>query len=232
MPDQRDEPYPLEPNDTSENQPVERKPGIDAPGLLSEFPEDADFDRDPEMDRVVAGPTSHPSSPGAPAQTPPEDFVRPGFGDARVWGITGAVLLVGAMIATGVNVETRVLANIFLTMYNTLLHTGTGVVALFAAAILTEHRLGAFELAAARMFTAVAAFALVFSLNINIVGEGWEQWKGEEVIMAALAYVLLVAALFGLWGWRSLLYVVGSHFFLWLIMYVGMLLSAHVRAPL
>jgi hypothetical protein len=236
MAEERHEPYPLEPE--KDREPGEarspdpaRKGKLEGPGFLSEFPEEADFDRDPELERAVAGPVRPAPRAEAREESVGEVFVRGGVAEARIWAIAGAVLLAGAMIATLVNADDRHVPRILLTLYNTLLHTGTGVVALFAAALFTERRLGSFELAAARMFTAVAAFSLIFSLHTNFIGEGWEHWKGEELVLATTAYILLVAAAFRLWNWQVLLYVVGSHFFLWLIVHVGMLLAAYVRSP-
>jgi hypothetical protein len=235
MTDQRHEPYPLEPHEDDE-QPKRReedgKGRIEAPGLLSGFPEDADFDRDPEVDRVIAGPRPEERNAAEREEAPAgEELVQSGFAEARVWAIVGAVLLISAMIAAAVNAPDRHVARVLLTLYNALLHTGTGVVALFIAAVLTERRLGSFELAAARMFTAVAAFSLLFNLHLNLIGENWAHWKVEELLLASVAYVLIVASTFRLWQLRNLAYVVGSHFFLWLVVYVGMLLARYVGAP-
>lgn len=242
MPDEKHEPYRIEPEEEGNPGPEPRPDGpkddskrrgkIEEPGLLSEFSEDADFDRDPEMDRVVAGPARQ-ESPAVYESSEPtgEPFVRPSMPDARVLGIIGAVLLVSAMIATGVTAQDRPVLRVLLTMYNTLLHTGTGVVAVFIAAILAERRLGAFEVAAARMLVAVAAFAFIFNLNINLIGETWAGWKGEEALIGAVVYAILVAALFRLWNWQQLLTVTGAHFFLWLVVYVGMQLARAAQAP-
>jgi hypothetical protein len=234
MPDEGQEGYPLEPHEGDHLKPGE-KPGdpaprakIEAPGLLSDFDEDADFDRDPELDRVIAGPAASRVE-SQPADTR-EEFIRPGFGDARMWTIAGVVLLVAAMIATAINAPNRSVARVLLTLYSVLLHTGTGVVALFLTALGTDRRLGNFELAASRMFVAVAAFALILNLHLNLFGEGYERWKVEELVLAAMAYVLIVSTAFGLWNARLLAYVVGSHFVLWLTVYVGMQLAAHIAA--
>jgi hypothetical protein len=234
MADEGKDPYPLEPHEEDSKKPFEspaereRRARIEAPGLLSDFEEDADFDRDPELERVVAGP-KHVKEPD-----PPEDereaFTKPGFGEARTWAVVGAVLLVSAMIATAINAPNRAVARVLLTLYNVLLHTGTGVVAAFVAAMLMERRLGTFELAAARMFTAVAAFSLLLNLHINLMGERFATMKLEELTLAALAYVLVIAVTFRLWAWQPLMYVIGAHFVLWLTVYVGMLLSGHVAA--
>jgi hypothetical protein len=205
--------------------PVQPKGKIEAPKLLDGFEEDADFDKDPELDRVVLGkPVTLAEPPAKPAL---EDFVLPGLGNAKVWAVVGVVLLVAAMIATGMQTAPSAqqrLLRVLLVLYNTLLHTGTGVVAVFIAATLLTKRLGPFELAASRMFAAVGAFALVMSLRLSLFGI---QWLDNVVvlILASGGYVLLVASTFNLWKKHPLAYVIGSHFFLWLIVAIGMLLS-------
>ncbi|MBX3375580.1 MAG: hypothetical protein KF678_01090 [Phycisphaeraceae bacterium] len=202
---------------------------IDAPQLLEGFEEDADFTKDPEVERVIMG---KPVDDKEAAKPPAEEFVKPGVGGPKVWGIVGGVLLLAAMIAAGVQAGSggqRVL-RVLLVLYNTLLHTGTGVVAVFVAAVLLGKRFGKFELAAARMFAAVAAFALLISLQFKLSGVVWLD-RIVVLILATGVYGLIVASTFNLWKRNPLLYVVGAHFFLWLIVAVGMLLSQVTVAP-
>lgn len=210
---------------------VAPKGRIDAPQLLSGFEEDADFTKDPEVDRVIMG--KPVEEKGIPEAKPPlEEFVKPGIGGIKVWGIVGGVLLLAAMIAAGVQAGSggqRVL-RVLLVLYNTLLHTGTGVVAVFVAATLLSMRMGKFELAAARMFAAVAAFALLMAMQFRLFGVVWLD-RVVVLFMATGVYGLIVASTFNLWKRHPLLYVVGSHFFLWLIVAVGMLLSQVTVAP-
>ncbi len=201
------------------------KPGkgkIDAPKLLDGFEEDADFDKDPEVDRAILGKDkrSQPIQPGAEK----ESFVQPGLGGPKVWLVVGTVLLVTGLIATGVNAEQNQFVKIILLLYNTLLHTGTGVVALFIAATLQKKNLGSFELAASRMFAAVAAFAMMSAFKLHLFSY---QGLNSTVVLffAAAAYGILVATLFGLWKREPLGYVVGAHFGLWLIVAVGSLMA-------
>jgi hypothetical protein len=212
--------------------PVPPKGKIEAPELLAGFEEDADFDKDPELDRVILGRPVKPAAPAqAAGQAPPEDFVQPGLGNAKVWAVVGAILLVAAMIVTGVQADTtpvQRLLRVLLTLYGTLLHTGTGVVAVFVAARLLGKPLGNFELAAARMFAAVGAFAFMMSLKLSLFGYPPAD-RIVVLIFASAAYVLLVASTFNLWKKHPLGYVVGSHFFLWLIVAIGMLLSQAIK---
>lgn len=218
-PEQPRETYDLEPEESTP--PPPQRPKIEAPGVLEGFEEDADFERDPELERAVTGKAAASTVfPDEAAELP--DFVRPGAGGPKVWAIVGGVLLLAAMIATAVTTQAKVLGPV-LTLYNTLLHTGTGVVAVFLAGHLTEHRVGRVELAAARMFAAVAAFSLIFHLRILLIGNT----KIEETILGVVAYLVIVVGTFRIWRER-LFFVVGSHFILWMLVQVGMALSAAV----
>lgn len=211
---------------------AERKAKLDAPPLLDDFSEDADFDKDPELERAILGKPA--SSAGVTvAEERPElpEFVKPGFGEPKHLAVLGGVLLVIAMIATAVNAPNSVAFRVLLALYNTLVHTGTGVVAVYIAARLSERSFTRVELVAARMLVAVAALAVVMSLELPLTGYGWL----NQLIGAALgvgAYVLLVAGSFRLWDRTPLTYVVGFHALLWLIVQVGMALAERVsNAP-
>lgn len=201
---------------------------IDAPKLLDGFEEDADFDKDPELERVITGRDKRPKAL-EPVPVAMEDFVKPGLGGAKVWMVVGTVCLVVALVATGVNAENSAFVRVMLMLYNVLLHTGTGVVALFIAATLLKKRLGSFELAASRMFSAVALFGMMFAFQFSPFGN---QGVNSTIVLflAASAYGLLVATLFGLWKKEPLGYVVGSHFGLWLIVAVGSLMTQFVAS--
>jgi hypothetical protein len=189
---------------------------------------------DPDVDlavgrkpKVTTGAVAGPQEPEAPA------FVQPGLGSPRQWMIVGIVLLFCAMIAAAVNSPaglpaTQAAYRVMLTVYNTLMNTGMGVVALFIAARLLERPFGSVELAAGRMFAAVAAFMLIMSLSLRLTGVGFL----DEVAglgLAAAAYLLLVAWTFKLWSRVPLIYVAGAHLMLWLVMLVGMALSAEIK---
>lgn len=206
----------------------EPKGKIEAPKLLDGFEEDADFDKDPELERVITGKDKKPKTV-EPVAVAMEDFVKPGLGGPKVWMVAGTVCLVVALVATGVNAENSTFVRVMLMLYNVLLHTGTGVVALFIAATLLKKRLGNFELAASRMFAAVAVFGMMFSFRFAPFSN---QGVNSTIvlILASAAYGLLLATLFGLWKKEPLGYVVGSHFGLWLIVAVGSLMTQFVAS--
>lgn len=193
--------------------------------LLDDFDEDADFSRDPEVERALKGVRGAIAGQARPGDTR-EVFIKPGFGAPQAWWIVGAVLLVGAVIAAAVNNTPHPVVAPLLVLYSAFLHTGTGLVALAVASVLVHRRLGPLTLPGARMFVAVTAFLLVLNLRITLLGAPellWEEWT-----LSSLAYVAAVAGLFRLWG-RALGYVVCSHFLLWVIVQIGMELSVWVR---
>jgi hypothetical protein len=231
MSDQPENTYPVEPQRPAPGSPPEPgKPRIEAPGLLEGFEEDADFTADPELDRAT-GKIPPARLAGHPAAAPPEtpDFVTAGVGKPLYWAAAGGVLLIAALIATGVNAPNRAVLRILLVLYNVLLHTGTGVVAVYLAATLLERRVRFVETVAARMLVAVSAMALLISTQIRIFPPKYDT-KAEEIVLGLAAYGLIVAASFNLWKRLPFLYVVGCHFALWLIVQLGMALSEAVAA--
>lgn len=203
------------------------KAKLDAPALLADFPEDADFDRDPVREAVVRGPRVEHAAQTTTLGPP---LVGSTLGGPQVWAIVGGLLLVSALVATAINAPNRAVIRVLLVLYNTLLHTGTGVAALTLAAMLLQRRLGPVEAAAARMFAAVSAFVLVAALPTTLFGVRWAD-VSLGLILAAGVYVLAVASLFGLWRRLPLAYVVLAHAILWLIVQVGVELAARVAAP-
>jgi hypothetical protein len=131
-----------------------------------------------------------------PPVLPP--FVKPGI-KPSVLLIAGSVALVAAMIAAGVNAAPRAALGssavfALLVLYKTILHTGTGLAGVWAAALFVGHRLNYLNLAAARMFVSVAAFMLIWSLRIPISISFLEY--GVRLLAALACYWFLLFALF------------------------------------
>lgn len=189
------------------------------PKLLDAFDDDADFSKDPEVEAARTGkPVAKPkpaSSGATDAAEPADPFITPALGPAKLWLILGAVLLLGATIASSVH-GSRPFVAALLTIYNALLHTATGLGAVVVAATLARKQIGPWDLGAARMFAAVTAFLLVFNLNIQLVGDA----KWEETILASLAYLAVVGLTFRQTREVHATLVI-SHFFLWLIIQLG-----------
>ncbi|MCG3124294.1 MAG: hypothetical protein GIKADHBN_02751 [Phycisphaerales bacterium] len=207
------------------------KPGpapgkLAAEGVLSGFDEDADFDRDPEVERALGKNKRPPAPSPAASETALEPFVTPWLGNAQIWGVVGGFLLVGAIVAAAMNLPNKFPAAL-LVLYNGMIQTGTGLVAVYLTARLAGMRIGAIDLATARMLVAVSAFLLLFNLNIHIAGSVTNKW--EELLIATAAYVGSVAGLFRLWG-RNLGILVITHFVLWLVFELGVRLDAWASA--
>lgn len=197
---------------------------ISSPGLIDEFDEDADFDRDPERDAVLrarAGDGGAPKTPERARWT--GDFSAPTLGSARVVGVSGAVVLAFAAVAAGVTAPNYALRRVILVFYDAALQTGAGLVAVVLAAVVCGQRVGRYDLALARMFLAVSAFLLVYNLNIPI------PTRLDEAALAAGAYALVTWALFRLDSTR-LAILCGLHFLMFLVVVLGAVLRTGLEA--
>ena len=226
---------PVQPEESSSTASAEERggepvPHLDEPGLLDDFPVDADFDDDPEMNRVITGQTEASEVEAEPAATEPdtrEEFVKTGWDNPVLLLILGGIGLLSALIATGVTAPEgsgagAIAKLVILTLYFTALHTGTGLVAVMLGAFFTESRFSRAELAAARIFLCVAIFEFISHLNVPIPG------RFDELLLGALAYMLVLWGTFRL-GRTSLAILAGSHFILWLIVYIGNMLYSQAQ---
>ncbi|QKK09068.1 MAG: hypothetical protein HND58_13470 [Planctomycetota bacterium] len=183
-PADQDGPIDLEPLD----QPARGKPKIDAPGLIDDFDEDADFESDPEVERVVRGIPVEKTGPSGVEQV--KSVFKPTgepLCESVAWkvpGITGAAISLLAAVLAGVYADHSNWAYVLRTIYWAVLHSATGLGALVLSTFLLGRRVGSFEGAAARMLLAVSLYLAVYSLDLDIVSSG----KLEEVILAAAAY--------------------------------------------
>ncbi|MFG0243880.1 MAG: hypothetical protein ACF8R9_13920 [Phycisphaerales bacterium JB054] len=185
-PADQDGPIDLEPLEQPPRTPG--KPKIDAPGLIDDFDEDADFESDPEVERVVRGIPVEKTGPSGVEQV--KSVFKP-TGEPlcvsvawKVPGITGAAIALLAAVLAGVYADHSIWAYVLITIYWAVLHTATGLGALVLSTFLLGRRVGSFEGAAARMLLAVSLYLVVYSLNLDIINSG----KLEEVILAAAAY--------------------------------------------
>ncbi|HRQ71682.1 MAG TPA: hypothetical protein PLU35_01500 [Phycisphaerales bacterium] len=205
-------------------EPERPKPVPFKEGLLDEFDEDADLLSDPEVEAAIKGrPKTAKARPEDEKPKERLDFVLPMPGGWKLPAILGAVALVAALVFNGLNTPFRPTAlSVVKTLYETLMHTGTGVAAVMVASLLTERRFSRFEQAAGRMFLAVSAFALVVNLNVPIPG------RIDEFALAAVAYAGVVWSFFRLPP-RETLILMACHFGLWLAVAAGGLLSGALR---
>jgi hypothetical protein len=211
------------------------KPGALAPGarlptsgrLLDEFDEDADFsDPGPATPPKPAGklpPLEEPASDWPPIVT--DASVVPFLGSVRALSILGGAMLLLAVIITAIaTTSARPLIPPLITLYEGVVHTGTGVVAVLIAARFAERRVNRVELIAARMLVLVSLFLALKNTNIPIPG------RVEEHVVAAGMYYLGVWGLFRLPRFETGL-IAGTHFCLWVLMLIGALMYQVDTAP-
>jgi hypothetical protein len=225
-------PYDLEPDQPpggitgAEAKDGPGRPSLNKEGLLEGFDEDADFSKDPELDRTVVGLPPRGSEPARPSSEPEAAadeqplIATGGMTEAKIWAAVGAALAVTALVITGIYAQNKTFLSVLLALYNILLHAGTGLAAVAVAARLLDRRPGMLELAGARMLAAVAAYGVVYHLPIHFMSSG----KLEEVVLGAMAYLAVVVAAFRIVG-PPLVVIVGCHFGLWLVVQIGMELT-------
>jgi len=172
----------------------------------------------------------------APEESEAEPFVTPGRGSPRALAIAGGVLSVAAMIAAGMGVPPSgstwlVIASVLLVLYEVVLHTGTGLVAVAVAARISEEPFGgeeAVQLAAARVFVAMAVFELVLHLV------GMTPYRLVSILawpLAGAAYWLVVWLLFNKTKTVALVIVL-AQVILWVLVRLGMEIAGWREAAL
>lgn len=164
----------------------------------------------------------------------PDLFVEPGRGSPRVLAIAGGVITVAAMIVAGMNTAVdgpAIAAAVVLPLYEVILHTASGVLAVFIVSKLVEERFGSPELAAARILVAFALFQLVMAMVIPVPAVGGIL----KAILGLGAYWLAVWWFFKKTPAVTLL-IMAAHIALWAFVWIGKVLyeaatPATVAAP-
>lgn len=203
-------PYELAP---VEEVPTARKAKLDAPALIADFDEDADFSHDPEVEATLKGEKpaakakramSLPGVPGVDAVA----MVRDGVLDVKWGAIVGWGLVLGGGIAAAFTTQSAWYAGLLATILGCILHTITGLGAVGIAGYFLERPVGRVDLAATRVLTAVGAFAVLFNINTTVLGHF------DETALACLAYLGAIVLFFRVHGAEALLIGV-SHAALW-----------------
>lgn len=216
-------PIPLEPLEPEPPRRPSGKARIDAPGLTDDFDEDADFESDPELERVVRGiPVGQKEPPPARREEKKDEESGEAICASASWRVpagVGALVTLTAAVFAGVYADATIWAHVLRTIYWGVLHTATGVGAVVVTAVLLGRPVGKYEGIAARMLVAVSLFLVVFSLQIPI------PTRIDETVLAAAAYFGAVVVLFRLTA-RDAGVLVGAHFGLALLVTMGNMLSA------
>lgn len=152
----------------------------------------------------------------------PDLFVEPGRGSPKMLTIAGGVITVAAMILAGVNTTAGgagIAAAVVLPLYEILLHTASGVLALFIVSKLVEERFGNPELAAARILVAFALFQLFMAMVIPVPVVG----VVLKVVLGLGAYWVAVWWFFKKTPAVTLL-IMAAHIALWTFVSIGKVL--------
>jgi hypothetical protein len=162
------------------------------------------------------------------------EFVKPG-GKPMIFAIAGACILGGAMVASAMNaprpdIGVRAAAAV-LVLYHAVLHTGTGVIAVWLAARYVEEKLSNLELGAARIFLALSCFLVVASIRLPIENPFLENLA--RVPLAIAVYFLAIFILFRRSRQETVLFLlfhVGAAMFVELGVRLAVLLESIVAA--
>lgn len=202
---------------------------LNAPGLLSDFDEDADFSENPRPSAIPAKRPATLDDDDPTIAWPPivtDASIVPVLGNAKTLGIIGGVLLVLAVVVTSIATKSsRPLIPPLITLYEGIVHTGTGVVAVLVAARFAERRVNRVDLIAARMLVLVSIFLAIKNTNIPIPG------RIEEPLVAAAVYYGVLLVLFRLPRFETGL-IGGTHFCLWVLSMLGQIMyEVNAAAP-
>jgi len=197
-------------------------PRIDAGGLLEGFDEDADFERDPEVERAlgIEPPPAHAASRAGDhyRADPTKWMVQPGWPGTGMSFWAGSVLCLVAAVMGGIAAERSLLVALSV-VFACWIHTGTGVLGALAASIFSERGMNHPERIAARMFAASSAFHLVMLVELPI------PTHAVEFGFAVGAYAGAVALQFRLPRHETALLML-SHFGLWAVVEMGVSVRA------
>lgn len=220
--------YGLEPRDDGRGggNGARREPAahIDAEGLLEGFDEDADFERDPEVEAALQGGTRtrRDRTREAALADPSRWLMRPGFPDARTAAIAGSLLTIGAIVLAVLRAEeSSWLAGVW-TLYEVALTTLLGLFALISAAYFSQRGLNEVPTALARVLVPTGAALLAFNLSIPIPS------RSDEMLLAGAVYYIVALGVFRLPRFETNILCL-SHFGLWLVVRMGIELAS--RAP-
>lgn len=160
-----------------------------------------------------------------------EEFLAPTSLSPKVHAGIGLGFLVGALVLTGIfapHGSTLLAIGLVLsTLYNTLVHTGTGVIAVILAAMVFGAKMTRFDFAAARMFLAFSVYQFVSVVQVPGIPSGLNKFL--FAIIAGGVYLVAVMLLMRK-SKEHAVAIAAFHFALWLLFSGGVWLSAWVSA--
>lgn len=138
----------------------------------------------------------------------------------RILVIASALLVLGALITSIVLSDGAPILGALLTLYRIGAHFVIGMLALSGVAAMLGRKIGSLPDALARMFAAVALFAIVYQIPL--------EWTAVPPLGGAAAYFLALWSLFR-WDRETLLTVAGAQLVLSLLFELGLLLASEHR---
>ena len=200
---------------------------IDAPGVLSDFDEDADFDHDPEVEAQLA--SADPKARRKAARDreaaladPTKWWTQPGFPGFRAGVVMAGCFAIAGTVLAGVNASDAAIWRSLFMLYQIVLHVGTGMLAVLLAAVMSARRINEPMLAAARVAVAVGAFHLGYALNITLL-----PGKFEELVVGAMGYVLVLLLMFRLPRYELGVMAI-AHASFWVLVEIGWVLVRQI----
>jgi len=223
------QPYELvqpQPEPPAQAEPAKPAARVGDKGLIEDFDEDADFTRDPEVEKALKG-RKVESAPAPETIEPAGEtvvFAKPGLGEPRTIALIAVGVILAAIVVASVNASARWWAAGLSTAYLTVLFTATGVVAVLVASHLSGMVAGKLDLVAARVFLAVAAFMLVFSLNLPVLGF----FNRFAVTLLAVALYWLVLTIMFRQSLQRIFIAMAAHFSLSIALWAILELHRHL----
>lgn len=169
--------------------------------------------------------------PEAPLRREKPEFVLTGRGSPRAIAIAGAACVLSAMVLSGVLTKNATLgiaaAFAGLVLIQTLLHTGTGVAAVWLASKFTGTQFERnVDLAAARMLLAFGVLQLVVALRLSVESPFA---RAPIFLLAVAAYWLALFALFRR-SHRDTSLLAACHIGVWMLVEFGVQIQSWLAA--
>jgi hypothetical protein len=211
---------------------AEGKPRIEAPGLIDDFDEDADFSEESvlnearrkeaaakaALDDTVADDEANEGwevfRPGKDAPQFVQAKGRVTLAGVKAPAIVGGVLLLIAVVLAFTRVQNGAIYAALGVVYLGLMHSITGVGAVVIGTLDAKARFGSFAIAWARMLVAVTL--LLVTINLPLTGHA----RLLLAPMGAGVYAIALYLLFR-WTWRNVGIVAAAHFGLAMLLYIG-----------
>lgn len=183
---------------------------------------------DMKQNRVIKPEVGEVDAPEAPKLAP--EFVRPG-GTAKIVAILGGATLLAATVCAWLSAPRGAGAMVsaslsLLTIYKGILHTGTGVAAVWLTARWVSERFSRVDLASARMLLGFSVYLLVASLPLHMEMVWLE--RSLKFVVGMGAYYLMLWALFRRDRMTTMV-LLAFHVAMWAFVEFGILIASQLE---